>query len=45
MFSSVNTIRSVFEYQTLQPFTGEPDYDAFNASRDKLKTTLGGENH
>ena len=52
MSSSVESIRSAFEHQTIQPYTGEPDYDAIKSVHNKLKanaasipSTLGGGNH
>ena len=52
MTSSVESIRSAFEHQTIQPCTGEPDYDAIKSVHNKLKanaasipSTLGGGNH
>lgn len=52
MTSSVYSTRSTFEYQTIQPYTGEPDYEAIKSAHDKVKastvsltSTLGGGNH
>ena len=52
MTSSVESIRSACEYQTIQPYTGEPDYEAIKSIHNKLKahaasipSTLGGGNH
>ena len=52
MPSSVDSIRLASEYQTIQPYTGEPDYDTNRSVYDKLKTNaasipsaLGGRNH
>ena len=49
MSSSVESIRSAFEHQTILPYTGEPDYDAIKSVHDKLNanvasipSTLGG---
>ena len=50
--SSVESIRSAFEHQTILPYTGEPDYEAIKSVHDKLKanaasipSTLGGGQH
>ena len=52
MSSSVDTIRSAFEHQTIQPYTGEPDYEAIKSVHDQLKANaafipseLGGGKH
>ena len=52
MPSSVDSIRLASEYQTIQPYTGEPDYDAIRSVHNKLKintasipSTLEGWNH
>ena len=37
MSLSVDTIRSAFEHQTIQPYTGEPDYEAIKSVHDQLK--------
>ena len=52
MTPSVATICSVFEHQTIQPYTGEPDYEAIKSVHDQLKANaasipseLGGGKH
>ena len=52
MTPSVDTICSVFEHQTIQPYTREPDYEAIKSVHDQLKANaasisseLGGGKH